>query len=539
MRFYRPTLPSGVVCVLTAIYLLFVTNAPFWTQASAYFSDHKVKLIIFAFILLLLYVAIIIIFSVKYFIKPFLIFLVLVAAIGSYFTNTFGIIIDRHVIESVFATTQAESSHLITPHMIEHILLYGVLPSLVIIWIRFSHFRFFKKFGVNAAGVILCFIVACSLLYADLGSFASMYREERSTMMKKLEPVVPILSTVQYITHSVHDASGVLQPIGLDAKTPIIRNTTAKKRLTVIVVGETGRAQSFSLGGYHRETNPELKKRDVLYFPNTTSCGTETSVSVPCMFSMFTRQNYTGYKGRNTENLMDVLSHAGIKTIWWENNTGSKGVADRIGEQDFQNSNDPIYCTSSGECRDQILVDELKKKISSIDKDTVLVLHTLGSHGPSYYLRYPKDLVGFEPACKTSDFSDCTNDEIVNAYDNSILYTDQVLSEIIDLLKAQSDRLETSMIYMSDHGESLGEHGIYLHAMPYIIAPEQQKHIPFVAWFSPDFVKDNKLDLNCIRAKREKSYSHDNLFHTVLGMMDVSTSVYDETLDAFAACRAN
>src|SRR5690606_5835407 len=144
--------------------------------------------------------------------------------------------------------------------------------------------------------------------------------------------------------------------------------------------------------------------------------------------------------------------------------------------------------------------------------NATIVLHMTGSHGPSYYRRYPAEFAKFKPECRTSEFSDCTTDEIVNAYDNSILYTDHILSEIINVLKGSDDRFAPAMIYMSDHGESLGEDGLYLHAAPYFIAPDVQTHIPFIAWFSPDYANATKLATACVRQDATDASSHANLF---------------------------
>lgn len=326
------------------------------------------------------------------------------------------------------------------------------------------------------------------------------------------------------------------QPYGTDAHLGPIISGSPKKVLTVIVVGETARAMSFSLNGYQRETNPELKALDVLNFTNVTSCGTATAVSLPCMFSHWGRAEYTNIRGRGSENLMDVLTHAGLRTEWWENNTGPKNVADRIPVVEFYHKTDPDYC-GQGECRDDILVDYLRDHIGSFSGNSVLVLHTGGSHGPAYYLRYSESFERFTPACHTGQLADCSNDKIVNGYDNSILFTDHVLASIIGILK-QHDELATAMIYMSDHGESLGENGVYLHGAPYFIAPKEQTSIPMIAWFSEPYKIAMKLDTDCVRGEAAKALSHDNLFATVLGMMDVATSVYHPELDAFATCRS-
>jgi lipid A ethanolaminephosphotransferase len=254
------------------------------------------------------------------------------------------------------------------------------------------------------------------------------------------------------------------------------------------------------------------------------------------MFSPFTREDYSNTKFRGSENLMDVLKHAGVQTSWYENNTGSKGVAERIKLIDLQDAQDKRYC-EGGECLDQILVDSLSKELSEVSGNTTIVLHMTGSHGPAYYRRYPAEFAGFKPDCRSNDFAKCSQEEIVNAYDNSILYTDHILSEVVDLLKAHEDKFASAMIYMSDHGESLGEDGLYLHAAPYFIAPSQQTHIPFITWFAPEYAADTGLDLDCLRKTTAEPSSHDNLFHTVLGMMAVKTSAYHQKLDRFAACR--
>lgn len=527
-----------MLVVLTAIFLLAFTNTTFWQKIFAYFHDHPAKIVVVAVALLLLHIAVLTLFSTKYIIKPILIFSVLVAAAGSYFGDTFGTIIDRNVVEATLTTTQAESGHMLTPHMIMHMVLYGIIPSLLIIWVRLIHRPFLRNIMINTAIITGCLAGFVVLIGADYGTFSSMYREHRSDIMERLMPGTPLKSTIQYVAHELTERNIVREPLGLDAKQTLNGNSDGKKLLTVIVVGETARAQNFSLNGYSRETNPELKKRDIIAFTNTTSCGTDTSVSVPCMFSPFPRKQYSSAKFRGSENLMDLLSHAGVQVAWWENNTGSKGVADRIPLVDLQNSKDSRYC-EGGECLDQILSDYLRDHLNSFSGNATIVLHMTGSHGPAYYKRYPADAAPFQPECKTAEFSDCTRDEIVNAYDNSIVYTDRILSQIVDVLKQNEDRFASSMIYMSDHGESLGEDGLYLHAAPYFIAPDVQTLIPFVAWFSPAYNKITGLDMACLKSTAAEPASHDNLFHTVIGMMGVKTSSYDRELDRFASCRSD
>jgi lipid A ethanolaminephosphotransferase len=536
MRIVRPTLSSATLCVATALYLLTVTNLSFWRKLGVYFAAHPSKLVVLAAALLLIHIAMLLVFSARPIVKTVLIALIIVAAAGSYFVDTFGTVINRNVIDAVMTTTSAESGALITPHFLRHMLLYGLVPSMLIAWPKLSTGPFLPTLAYRSGAVILCLFGAIALLGSDYGSFASMYREHREDIVSLLMPTTPVRSLVSYYTHDLGSRSIVMKPLGTDARQTLVALPSAKPLLTVIVVGETARAANFSLFGYARDTNPELEKRNVIAFPNTTSCGTDTGVSLPCMFSPFTRSDYSHTKFLGSENLLDVLKHAGVDVAWYDNNTGSNGVGDRIDFTQLQDRPDKRFC-DAGECRDGILVEALKTKLNDIKVNTTVVLHMIGSHGPAYYRRYPSDFARFKPDCRSNEFSDCSTDEIVNAYDNSILYTDHVLGQIVDLLDQNRSRVTPAMLYISDHGESLGENGLYLHAAPYLIAPEVQTHVPFVAWLSPEFSGETKLDPGCLAAGSAQPASHDNLFHSVLGMMGVATSVYDRSLDRFADCR--
>jgi lipid A ethanolaminephosphotransferase len=184
------------------------------------------------------------------------------------------------------------------------------------------------------------------------------------------------------------------------------------------------------------------------------------------------------------------------------------------------------------------MLEKLDDWLDRTKRDSVLFIHQLGSHGPAYFKRYPEAFRRFKPDCRGLDYSKCSADEVQNAYDNTILYTDHFLSAIIDKLQARSSKMDVALLYMSDHGESLGENGIYLHGLPYSLAPSQQVHIPFVLWFSPQFANSMHVDVSCIRQGASfQVYSHDNLFPSLLSMMNIDTSVKDESLDMFRGCR--
>jgi lipid A ethanolaminephosphotransferase len=311
-----------------------------------------------------------------------------------------------------------------------------------------------------------------------------------------------------------------------------------KPRVLVLVVGETVRAANFSLmGDYARTTTPELARLDVLAFRDVTSCGTSTEVSVPCMFSQWGREDYDERRIRNAEGLLNVLAHAGYAVKWIDNQSGCKGVCQGQGieYQKIDPKSAPDLCDAD-ECHDGVLVRRLEAELAHVEKSTVIVLHMMGNHGPAYYRRYPPEFRRFTPDCATAELRTCSREQVVNAYDNAVLYADHVLAGLVGTL-AKARALDTALLYVSDHGESLGEHGLYLHGMPYSIAPKTQTHVPMVAWLSPSFAADSAVDTRCLRAKSGDALSHDNLFHSVLGLLDVETRVYQPARDIFEDCR--
>jgi len=529
----RPEIGSVTVSILTAFYLLALTNFSFWSKGWTYLEGRPTTFASIALGIACLYVALCVAVSVKYLMKPLFIALILASAAGAWFMDKFGVVIDIEMIRNAAETNSAEAGHLITPGFIIHMLAYGVLPSLLLVWVEVRHRTFFGKVRGNLTVIVPALVLALVAGLSHARVYAAAVRAHHD-WFESLNPFVPVVTAVQFAIGQSGDVNVAAAPIGEDAHVSDAPVGQRKPRLMIVVAGETARADNFSLGGYGRDTNPELAKKDILYFPDTTSCGTATAVSLPCMFSVYTRSEYTHHKGLATQSLLNVLSHAGIHVEWWDNNTGDKGIARLLKVHSLIDSGNPAYC-SGGECQDQVLVDALDGWIGSVNRDTVLVLHQIGSHGPAYYQRYPEAFRRFQPECRSADFSDCTKEEIVNAYDNTIAYTDHILASVIDRLEKQQDRLDVSMLYMSDHGESLGELGLYLHGAPYMIAPSYQTHIPFVLWLGKD--EKAAYSADCLAAETKKAQSHDNLFHTVLGMMRVDTKVRDPALDLMSACR--
>lgn len=530
---WRPELGSVTVSILTALYLLALTNWSFWSKGWLYLEGRPTTFASIAIGIACLYIALCVAVSLKYVMKPLFMVLILASAAGAWFMDRFGVIIDIEMIRNAAETNSAEAGHLVTVGLVLHMLVYGVLPCLLLAWVKVRHRTFFGKVQGNLAVIVPALVLALFAGLSHARVYAAAVRSHHD-WFETLNPFVPLVTAVAFAAGQSVDANVVAAPLGRDARIADAPLGERKPRLMIVVAGETARADNFSLGGYGRDTNPELAKKDILYFPDTTSCGTATAVSLPCMFSVYTRSEYTHRKGLSTENLLDVLSHAGVDVEWWDNNTGDKEIAKRVKARSLIKGGSPAYC-ANGECRDQVLIDALDARIGSIDTDTVLVLHQIGSHGPAYYERYPEEFRRFKPECRSAEFSDCTREEIVNAYDNTIAYTDHILASVIDRLEKQQDRLDVSMLYMSDHGESLGELGLYLHGAPYMIAPSQQTHVPFVLWLGKD--AKAAYSASCLADETKAPQSHDNLFHSVLGMMRVETDIRDPALDLLSPCR--
>ena len=434
---------------------------------------------------------------------------------------------DPTMIRNALQTNLHESLDLLSLSMVLYFVFLGLLPAFIIYKFKVEYRSFREEFFAKVKTIILSLFTILILLLSFSQFYASFFREHMSLRFYT-NPTFWIYSIGDYISKTVNSGPIVVKPLGEDAK---IERSSAKRKIVIVVVGEATRADRFSLNGYKRETNPLLEKENVIDLSNVSSCGTSTAYSVPCMFSVFNRSNYSYKKAISHENVLDVLKHTkGVAILWRDNNSDSKGVALRAEYQDFKISKNNPHC--DGECRDIGMLNGLDKYIAKHkDKDILIVLHQMGNHGPAYYKRYPKEFEKFTPVCKTNQLEECTKEEINNAYDNGVLYTDYFLSHVIDFLKSYDKVDDTAMIYMSDHGESLGENGIYLHGMPYFVAPVAQTHIASIIWLGKGMSK--LLHRKDLERRSSQKYSQDNLFHSLLGAFEVNSSVYNKKLDIF------
>ena len=531
----RPTSSVPGLTLAAAVFIAVFLNTVFWKTVIAEADIGVARNLGFGLALaaamVAFFVLLISLFGLRYVFKPALVTLLLVGSAASYFMSTYGVVIDDTMIHNLLETDRGEASGLLSPRLVSHLLLTGILPAVVVCIWQVRYRSFWREAGLRLLTAILAIAVLGVSVYSHYKDFALVLRQNRE-LRYLVNPSYPLYAAVEAFTQTAEAANRPIESLGVDARRPSPAGTP--RRVVIVVVGETARAANFSLDGYARPTNPRLARRDLVNFTRFSSCGTSTSVSVPCMFSRQDRHDYDAGEARYTEGLLDVLAHAGVSVLWRDNNSGCKGVCARVPSEDLSHADDPALCNDE-ECFDEILLRGLNERIAATQGDLLVVLHQKGSHGPEYYKRYPQRFARFRPVCESNQPQDCDRQAIVNAYDNSILYTDAVLDDAIALLARDARQRgdATALFYVSDHGESLGEEGLYLHGFPYALAPSYQTHVPALAWLSPGF----SLPAGCLAGLEENDYSQDNLFDTVLGLFSVQTQVYRPQEDIFRPCR--
>ncbi|MEJ2469781.1 MAG: phosphoethanolamine--lipid A transferase [Desulfuromonadales bacterium] len=532
----RPQLTWPAVTLLASLFIVLFDNRLFWSSLFSKLgpglsADWPLPLLAGVILLLLLNLVFTLV-AFRWVLKPFVAIILLLCAGISYFADTFGVIVDPSMIHNILETDVAEASELLTWPLVWHFVLYAGLPISLLLLVKVRYSGWPREVLMRGGVLIGSLVLVAGLGFANYQKISFFAREHRDLRMY-INPTFAIHSLkkaikTNYFTHTEEP----LRAIARDAT----RSDHSPRKVVVLVLGETARAQSFSLDGYPRNTNPRLSQEAVINFPNVASCGTSTAESLPCLFSPMERNNYSRSDALRSENLLDILSQTGVKVVWLDNDSGSKGVAKRVVYKDLAHQKVPQLC-SSDNCFDGILLKELESVLTSTTEDTFVILHTKGSHGPSYYKRTPPEFKEFLPECAQDDVQDCSPQEVVNAYDNTIVYTDYILSEVINRLKEQD--LDAAMLYLSDHGESLGENGLYLHGLPYALAPEEQTHVPMIFWATEKFFTDEQINRQALVNARQQSYSHDNLFHSILDIFDIKTELYNPELDMFSMSRSS
>lgn len=520
--------------LISALGMTLLLNGPFLSSIQAKVPGQFKLQLSLILLLFLLNFLLSVLASFRAIQKPVMLLLFAAGAVSYHFITSFGIVIDTSMLQNAMETDAAEARGLLSITMLWTVCTMMLFPLLCssLIKVRVMPLRQFLLHWLFC--LVLIFVALFSLAasaYSDLAPFFRNFRDIKHLAL----PVSPVSAAVSFSGSWLKSRfpEQFIQ-LGTDAVQPVAAKT-AKPRLVVLVLGETARADHFQLNGYHRATNPELSALPLYSFRDVSSCGTATAHSVPCMFSAMGRDKYVESVAKNSSNVLDILKHSGIAVSWFDNNSGCKTVCDRVpSEFLFNDSTNPLC--KDGQCQDEILVQALQAQLTKqYSSDRLIVLHQLGSHGPEYFKRSSDSQKHFLPECTNKQLQLCQQAEIINAYDNSIVATDELLSRIIRTLEDQQG-YQTAMLYLSDHGESLGENGVYLHGLPYWMAPDAQTKVPMLWWMSDAYASTQQLKAECMAQRTTQKLSHDNLFHSLLGIFQISSKIHRQSLDVFRPC---
>ena len=478
--------------------------------------------------------------------KPAAVVLLLVTATVQHMMLAYGTVIDQGMVRNVLQTNFTELRDQLSPDLFVQWLLVAGPPSLWLLPRRLIASGGWRRLLVNGMTVGVSLAVASGGILSIYTTLAPLVRNHMELRFM-LNPTVPVLSTLATAGKALRgERSKALVGITAGAALGPQYAAGGAPPLLVLVVGETARADHFALNGYGRDTTPRLATKDIVSFTQVRSCGTSTLASLPCMFSSIGKAGYESQKAEH-ENLLDVLQAAGLAVLWLDNQAGCKGVCARVPNASTADPYPPAdalraQLCADGDCLDRLMLAGLDARIAALPAErrrrgVVLVMHQMGSHGPAYYRRSAADTKTFGPECRTTELAQCPVAAVVDAFDNSIRETDRFLSDVIDWLGTQQKTYAPGMLYVSDHGESLGEFGLYLHGVPYAFAPDAQKHVPMVAWLGRALGERSATDTACLHKHRADPLTHDNLYPTVLGLLDVQTPTYRIAQDAFTPCR--
>ncbi|RYX91214.1 MAG: phosphoethanolamine--lipid A transferase [Comamonadaceae bacterium] len=475
-------------------------------------------------------------FAWRWTLKPVLIMMLMASAFGTYFMLAYGIVIDQSMIVNVMQTDAHEAAALLSPRLALTLLALGVAPS-VAVWRAPIRYGAWPARAVH--NVLLAGLAAGMMVAAGVASFQPLSSTMRNHKQVRylVNPLNAVYAVGYLAARPLRRDDSVIQPIGEGASA--VAAPGGRPPLLVLVVGETARSGNFGLNGYARNTTPELARENVNTFTNAWACGTSTAASLPCMFSHLGR---TGFLARTHgyEGLLDVVQRSGMAVLWLDNQSGCKDTCARVPGVTSSEWKHPTLC-DGGECLDGVMLEGLDARIAALPAErrargVLLVMHQMGSHGPAYWQRSPAPYKRFLPECTSINLQDCSRASLVNAYDNSIAYTDHMLASTIRWLRTRENTFDTAMVYVSDHGESLGENNLYLHGLPYSVAPDVQKHVPWITWLSPGYERRTSVSTACLAASRDMKLSHDFYFHSVLGLLSIRTPLYRRALDAYAPC---
>jgi lipid A ethanolaminephosphotransferase len=457
--------------------------------------------------------------------KVFCLFSVAINAVALYFMMTYQVMLDISMLGNILNTRMEEAIDFAHPKLIVYLLFFAVIPGFLLVRTKITKLHRGKI--ILQASVVLIL----GLLWIYGASSTWLWFDQNSKKLGgRILPWSYVIGLVRHYsdTSSQPNIQTLLPPADFIPVKNIdqdINKDTDQRKIVVLVIGEAARSGNFSIYGYTKNTTPLVEKQNVVALQNAFSCSTYTTASLKCILS---HTDNDGVFSSSYELLPSYLRRHNVDVIWRTNNWGEPPikVTSYTKADDLRET-----CNGPGCPFDEALLHNLVERIESSDKRNILViLHQKGSHGPAYNSLYPAEFRHFLPECDTVDLQKCSQQALINAYDNSILYTDHFLNRTINILKDQTNA-STMMMYVSDHGESLGEYNLYLHGTPYSVAPDVQKKIPFLLWMSDEYIEAQNISVD--KLKKRTSHSQHHVFHSIMGAFNMRSDIYKEDMDLF------
>ena len=535
-RIRLPAIPIEVLLLAVSIWFALTANSSLWRTLAEYGGDtlsERVWVVASVTTIVVSSHWVCLLFVVPRCLARVLLPLLMVAtAAAAYLMDAYGVYLDKGMLRNVFETNVSEVGELVSNHrFLWHVLIFGIAPSVLVVLVPLKRYRVGRALLRRAVFILIATIMTIGALWQAARVLVPIVREKKE-IRYLVTPANYLVAASRVLADRNHRDISSRTIAAPDAFRDPPR-ASYKPKAFIVIVGETVRAENWSLNGYRRQTTPQLLRRQVVNFGNVQSCGSSTAVSLPCMFSFYGRKNYDEEKIRSSESVLHVLQRVGVATLWRDNQGGCKGVCDAL---PFESISQTVAECRTGQCFDERLLDGLAEKIQKSSGDTLIVLHMMGNHGPAYSLRYPIRFTRWAPVCTDVNLARCSNSSLINAYDNGIVYTDHVISMAIDLLQTINSH-ETGLLFVSDHGESLGERNVYLHGMPYVLAPDSQKQVPMVMWLSQPMERALGVDASCLRRTAKAPRSHDDIPSTLLSIFQVKTAAYEPNFDLLSGCR--
>ncbi len=531
----RLPMRTDTLLTLLCAYWALTANRAFLSGARAALDFSGWQLMVFLLLLTLLHFLLFAPLVWRPWAKPMLAVLALVAGVSSYFTSSLGAVLDPAMLRNALHTDLPEARELLGSSLMLH-LAVQVLPA----WFLIAQVeltqqaRLLRRFGAAALRWVLALLAVLALLGLSYQQLSSLMRNHKGLRYQVL-PAAPLWSLPRSMIDVSKAALKPREPIGLDARAGPSWAGAERPRLLVWVVGETVRAANWGqrqlADGSARDTTPLLRAQTgLVHLPVMHSCGTDTETSLPCMFAPQGRRHYDEPHIRAQQSLLQVLARAGVGVTWIDNQSGCKGVCE--GLETIQ-----LEC-NGGRCLDDALFAQVADRLKKAKGTQLLVLHMLGNHGPAYFRRVPEGFAPYQPACQQDDLGRCSRKEIVNAFDNALRHSDELLAALWQQLQAAQGQVDTALLFTPDHGESLGEKGLFLHGLPYAIAPHEQTEVPVLFGIAPAWAEARGWSAECLaQIAQHPKPQHDHLFHTVLSLLDVRTKLQESAWDLLAPCK--